>query len=344
MNIKSCFLLLAVFLITCFSLEARDGRGGGVGAGGGRGAGSRPGGNRSAGGNTYSRTPSMSRANPSQVRSQVRQATPAMKNQVLSNQQGQPRLQQGQPRLQQQTLNRSEFLNQARQHLNENAPTRVSQSQVNRTQQNIRNAYPAIRTSDRQAANKVKDTIRSNRSNYREFFGNNFNNRFNYNPNWYTPGYNAWTASNWNNINGWLGWGWSEPLYYDNVGSYMEVPAEYIEKPVSQLTNTGNWLTLGVFAASKNEKDAAFTNLFVQMVMDKSGLLSGTYYNAATDQIHPLDGFVDKDTQQAVWRVSDKADSPVMTTGIFNLTQDVADVKVRYSNGVEQYWKLVRLQ
>jgi hypothetical protein len=281
----------------------------------------------------------MSRANPNPARaSQVRQATPVAREQALSRNQG---------RVQQPSLNRSDFINQARQQVHENAPVRAnaSQSQARQVQQNFKAAYPNIRASNTQVANRVKDNVRNNRSNYRDYFGNNFNNRLDYRPNWYTPGFNAWAYSNWNNINGWLGWGWSDPLYYDNTGSYVDVPPEYVGGPVSQsASSTGNWLPLGVFAASQNAQDASFTNMFVQIVVDKSGLLSGTYYNAAADKAHPLDGFIDKDTQQAVWRVSDNPNSPVMTTGIYNLTQDVADVKVRYGNGVEQYWTFVRLQ
>lgn len=335
MKIKNSTLLLFTFLffISCLSLEARGGRGGG---GGGRGGGMR------GGGNSYARTPSMSRASP------ARQVSPALRSPVQARQQVQQRVQQP-------TINRSDFINQARQNVHQNTPARanVNQGQLNQARQDFRQSYPAVRDANRNAADNVRDAVRTNRSNYRDYFGNNFNNRFDYHPGWYTPGYNAWAASNWNAVNGWLGWGWNDPYYYDNAGTYVEVPAEYYSTDSSttayagtssSAAPTGNYMTLGVFAASQNEQNAPYSNLFIQMVMDKSGVLSGTYYNAATDKIHPLDGFVDKDTQQAVWRVADNANSPVMTTGIFNLTQDMADVKVRYPTGLEQYWKLVRLQ
>jgi hypothetical protein len=327
-------LFLAVLL--SFNLLV-DARGGGRGGGGGRAAAAgRPGGVARAG-NSYARTPSMSRASPARVGSPARQVSPALRNQVQARPQMQQRMQQ------QSSLNRSALLNQ----VNQNAPSRanLSQSQLNQARQNFRNNYSNVRAANGTAANQVRSAVRNNYPNYRGYFGGGFYDRLGYQPNWYTPGYNAWAYGNWGAVNGWLDWGWNDPYYYDNTGSYVEVPQEYYSQAATPTPpGTNNWMSLGVFAAAQSEKDAPYSNFFVQLVMDKSGVLSGTYYNAATDKIHPLDGFVDKDSQQAVWRVADNVNSPIMTTGIFNLTQDIADVKVRYQNGLEQYWKLVRLQ
>lgn len=104
------------------------------------------------------------------------------------------------------------------------------------------------------------------------------------------------------------------------------------------------WLPLGVFAAGKTADEAGYSNMFVQLALDKAGDIAGTYYNAATDETHNLDGLVDKDTQEAVWKVTDNPQSPVMTTGLYNLTQDVATVEVHFQDGTVQPWVLVRLK
>jgi hypothetical protein len=108
--------------------------------------------------------------------------------------------------------------------------------------------------------------------------------------------------------------------------------------------DTGEWLPLGVYSAGQSTNDAGYSNLFVQLAIDKSGDIAGTYYNASTDEAHPLEGLVDKDTQEAVWKVSDNPQSPIMTTGLYNLTQDVATVEVHFPNGTVQAWVLVRVK
>ncbi|HEV8052613.1 MAG TPA: hypothetical protein VGP47_08960 [Parachlamydiaceae bacterium] len=280
----------------------------------------------------------------------VKTASPALQqpaiqrgNQNLPQQRGanQRVKSSGAPR---QTRSQADFKTQARQQLNQSNRARTRPAaQGNLLQQNFRNSYSNLRQSNSKHANHVRDNLRNRRPTYNNYFNDYFFNRYDYQPTWYTSGYDTWGESNWNNINSWVDSGWSTPLYYDDVGVVTEVPVEYVTG-VSVLPSTqGNWLPLGVFAASQNVQDAAFTNMFVQIVVDKTGILSGTYYNAATDQIHPLDGFLDMESQQAVWRVSDNLNSPVMTAGIYNLTQDIAEVKVRYSNGNEQYWTFVRL-
>lgn len=347
MDLKNYILSLAA-LVSMIALPAvgaadKDNEIARIG-GGARGGGAARGGGHAAGHHGvvtsgYSRTPTMSRAD--RASSQVNR-TPA--NRVAPGFH-QPAIQRGGdgsggqrmigPGVQRQSQNRADFQNQVRQQVRQANPGRT---------QNFRNNYSNVRQTNLQHANNVRSALRNTRPAYNNYFRDGFFNRYNYRPNWYTPGYNAWAGSNWGYVNSWLDYGWSTPLYYDDTGDYADVPAEYVSGSASaQPPAQGNWLPLGVFAASQNANDAAYTNMFVQLVVDRGGTLSGTYYNAAADQVHPLDGFVDKDSQQAVWRVADNNESPVMTAGMYNLTQDIADVKVRYSNGNEQYWTFVRL-
>lgn len=121
-------------------------------------------------------------------------------------------------------------------------------------------------------------------------------------------------------------------------------PEQELEQKQAGGENAGNWMPLGVFAAGRTLQDVNYSSQFIQLALGKEGQLAGTYYNAATNQVHPLGGTIDKETQLAAWTVTDDPNSPVMTTGIYNLTQDKLDVKVHFPNGVEQSWVLVRLQ
>ena len=259
-----------------------------------------------------------------------------------------------------QRMNSSDFKNLARKDLGQSSKlSNISQDQRNKLQQNFQSNFGNQRDTNRQLADNVRDNIKENRPYFDNMFKDNFYDRFDVRPDWYHPGFNAWAAASWVGVNDWLGWGWSTPYYYEDSGYPVEVPQEYYTQPSTEPQYTtgsqtssqapvgpaaqGDWMSLGVYAAAQKVEDAPYTNMFVQLMIDKTGNLSGSYYNSTTEQIHQIDGFVDKDSQEAVWRLSDNADSPVMTAGIFNLTQDIATVNVRYSSGVETNLELVRL-
>lgn len=106
----------------------------------------------------------------------------------------------------------------------------------------------------------------------------------------------------------------------------------------------GDWLPMGVFVAAQDQTQAAVSTMFVQLALNKEGFLAGTYYNAATDKTHTLEGMVDKQTQQAIWKLSENASSPVMSTQLYNLTQDVVPVRVYFpERKTSQSWLLIRL-
>lgn len=80
--------------------------------------------------------------------------------------------------------------------------------------------------------------------------------------------------------------------------------------------------------------------LFLQLVISKQGIISGSINNSTTDTI---EGMVDKDSQRAAWNVEGKP-RPIMETGIFNLTKDTAPALVHFAHGTTQQWLSVRLE
>src|SRR5262249_3971873 len=109
-------------------------------------------------------------------------------------------------------------------------------------------------------------------------------------------------------------------------------------------TAEGDWLPLGVFAVGRDADAAAQTNRFVQLAINRSGEIAGVLYNSSTDQARDLVGKVDTNSQKAYWSLSNQTDSPIASTGIFNLTEDQTPINVHFSDGSDQTWTLVRLK
>ena len=150
---------------------------------------------------------------------------------------------------------------------------------------------------------------------------------------------NWWRAATWVGVAGWLSWGGGYPIYYDNgyypiqapdygygyqqPDNYTPPDANTLYPPDSSAEIVGDWYPLGVFAVGKNATLAANSHMFVQLALDKNGEdIAGTYYNATTDQTHEIVGTVDKESQLAAWWLADNPQSPIVSTGLYNLTKD----------------------
>ncbi len=103
-------------------------------------------------------------------------------------------------------------------------------------------------------------------------------------------------------------------------------------------------MPLGVFALTQ---DGAATGpdptLFLQLAVDKQGIVAGTLYNSSTDQTQEIDGMVDQKSQRAAWGAAGK-DWPIMETGISNLTKEEAPALLHFADGQTQQWLMVRLE
>ncbi|MFI4874961.1 MAG: hypothetical protein ACIALR_06475 [Blastopirellula sp. JB062] len=167
----------------------------------------------------------------------------------------------------------------------------------------------------------------------------------------------------------WFTWGstWGTPAYYyygDNV--YYDTQYVYIDDtPIATTTQYAqqaadyaaagrealaadpptdqsgeNWMPLGVFAlVNKDEGDPI---MYLQLAVDKEGLIAGTYFNTETQTNLPIEGSVDQESQRAAWTIGDKT-STVMETGIYNLTQDETPILIHFGEEKTQTWMMVRL-
>lgn len=359
-------VVAANLLLTPIDVEAR---GGGRG-GGGRSSGSRSGaagGGAYRGGNTMNRTPTMSRASNRPAVSPARQQNNAKPSVAQNRAQAARQTVPQRPSV----ATRAELRNQ------------VDQYAQNRPVQNIDRNSPAQKTQDfsgrrenqitqnRQLSDKVSQRLQESRPDSSQWFDQKFYDRHNMNIDYVRAGANLWRPAAWATLATWGNWGWSTPYYYDYDGSVypitvaeststfpystttissQSVPTQLTQSEQTMAGTGGDWLPLGVFAvvsdyaAASNANAAAQANRFIQLAINRSGEISGVLYNSAVDTAHNLAGMVDPNSQKAYWTMTDRANSPIASTGIYNLTEDETPINVHFADGSDQAWVLVRLQ
>lgn len=201
----------------------------------------------------------------------------------------------------------------------------------------------------RNQGNNVRNNIRNDRPN----FGNNFNNK-------------GWNRANWRGVNNWLGRPYGGYSYYDDGGYYDNSYSNgsYSDSSSGSSTDTGardangsadqgdiaymdqseQWMPFGVFAMTKEGETDATPNVYLQLAVNKQGMLSGKYLITTTGTTYPVEGVIDKESQRAVWKMEGSDNAPIAETGLFNLTEDEASVRMNFADGRTQNWLLVRIE
>jgi hypothetical protein len=62
------------------------------------------------------------------------------------------------------------------------------------------------------------------------------------------------------------------------------------------------WAPLGVFAMTRLTDGS--NERVLQLAVNRSGVLSGSYYNKSTGVVNPISGMVDDRSQQAAWAMA----------------------------------------
>ena len=120
--------------------------------------------------------------------------------------------------------------------------------------------------------------------------------------------------------------------------------AQTIAAAAPEVDDTVEWLPLGVFAVTQDgEKSGPPPTLFLQLTVNKQGIIAGTFQNTATDESQPIEGMIDEKTQRSAWTIVDQK-WPIMEAGVSSLTEDTTPVLVHFENGQTQQWLLVRLE
>ncbi len=173
-----------------------------------------------------------------------------------------------------------------------------------------------------------------------------------------------WSWAAFSTVSAFMPWNWGAGNYYDygsggssssgDPGTVYADEAtysspEYCEQ-AEQLAASApeeppadtEWLSLGVFAASADDKGTSVPNMFLQLAVSKEGIIAGTYQNKTTGQTESLEGMVDQESQRVAWTVSGK-NTPIMESGLQNLTMNETQALVHFSDGTTQNWLLVRV-
>ena len=101
-----------------------------------------------------------------------------------------------------------------------------------------------------------------------------------------------------------------------------------------------DWLPLGVFGLSNQSTGEPTT--FVQLAVNKDGVIAGTYSNSVTNEALPVTGAIDPNTQRAAWFIGDDRNT-VFDTGAYNLSQPETQVLVHFGLTNQQVWLMVRM-
>ena len=83
--------------------------------------------------------------------------------------------------------------------------------------------------------------------------------------------------------------------------------------------------------------------ILLQLAVSKDGVIAGTLFNTQSEESQEVEGMVDQETQRTAFVVSGKT-TPIMETGMQNLTEDEAPALLHFENGETQQWLLVRLE
>ncbi len=174
-----------------------------------------------------------------------------------------------------------------------------------------------------------------------------------------------WTWASFSTVSAFMPWNWGNAatydygsggnVYYEGDTVYAdgeEIPAEEYAAQAEEIVTTVpevenpdemDWLPLGVFALTRDSESDAVPNMFIQLAISKEGIIAGTYQNKTTDQTQSVEGMVDQESQRAAWTIVGK-NTPILETGISNLTQNETSVLVHFEDGQTQQWLMVRIE
>ena len=322
--------------------------------------GSARGGGAYRGGRTMNRTPSMSRA--SNRTSQV-----AQRSQIRSSaSQGRGQQVRQRPQQRPSATNRTELRNQVQQYA-QNRPAKPSDRQAlaQKTQDFSKTRRNQL-AQNRQLSDRSSQRLRQTRPYSKHWFDRHFFDRHNIGAAYVNARNNWWRPAAWTTLATWGAWNWSTPYYYDNgyaypitteettysypystTTTYQPQQPQFIQtQPLQtdQANASEEWLPLGVFAVASNVNEAAQTHRFIPLAINHQGEIAGVFYNSTTNAAQDLVGMVDTNSQMAYWTLANRTDSPIASTGIYNLTGDETPINVHFSDGSDQSWILVRLE
>jgi hypothetical protein len=180
-----------------------------------------------------------------------------------------------------------------------------------------------------------------------------------------------WTWATWATVSAFMPWNWGSGYYYDYGGGGSSGSSGYSSETGTMYTDESTysspeycqqaeelaasapeeppadaqWMPLGVFAMTADDDSTSKVtpNMFLQLAVSQEGIIAGTYQNKTTGKTQSLEGMVDKESQRAAWTIAGK-NTPIMETGLQNLTMNETQALVHFADGTTQRWLLVRIE
>ena len=178
-----------------------------------------------------------------------------------------------------------------------------------------------------------------------------------------------WSWAGFRTVSALMPWNWGEGRYYDygsGGSSYYDgttVMADGEAIPVNEYAQQAedialslpdaetdssdtvdeDWLPLGVFAIAQEGKQSVTPTMFMQLAIRNDGVVAGTYQNKESGETAALEGMVDQNSQRVAWTFSGKS-SPIIETGIQNLTMNETQILVHFGEGRTETYLMVRVE
>jgi hypothetical protein len=169
----------------------------------------------------------------------------------------------------------------------------------------------------------------------------------------------AWAAASWATAGAYCGvtgapmyYDYSDNVAYDNgvvyYGDQAVASADQYYNQAAAIAANGQssqddqWMPLGVFGVVASD-DQTNTDKIIQLAVNKDGAIRGNYEDLLTEQVTPITGAVDKQTQRVALRLASN-DSLLVETGLYNLTNDEVPVLIHAGPDRQESRTLIRLK
>lgn len=125
--------------------------------------------------------------------------------------------------------------------------------------------------------------------------------------------------------------------YYDQAN---ELAAEGAVAEGEPEPKAEEWMPLGIFAITMEGQGD--TSMLLQIAINPEGTIRGNFENMLTENVQPIQGALDKETQRVAWTIGENS-QVVVETGLANLTKDEAPALVHKGSEEVKQVLLVRL-
>ncbi len=124
----------------------------------------------------------------------------------------------------------------------------------------------------------------------------------------------------------------TEEQYYEEAGQIAAA---------GEQSSDEEWLPLGVFAVIASP-DQSQTEQVLQLALNQDGAIRGNFHDTTKDQVTPVYGSVNKETQRVALKLEGN-DQLIVETGLYNLTNDECPILVHYGPDKQEQLVLIRL-